>query len=57
MDSKSRLKWLMTSHNETPIKEAMITESHLCTSLEPNSDYAVQAVHTFIEVKVAALAR
>jgi hypothetical protein len=49
MSSTSEVKWLMTSRNETLIKETIITKSHLCTCLELNSDHVVRAVRTFIE--------
>lgn len=49
MSSMSKVKWLMTSRNETLIKETIITKSHLCISLELNSDRVVRAVRTFIE--------
>jgi hypothetical protein len=55
--SNSRVKWLVTSRNDIGIEEAIINETHLCTSLELNSDHVVRAVHAFIEFKVAALAR
>jgi GTPase SAR1 family protein len=56
ISSNSKVKWLVTSRNETHIKEAIITKSHLCTSLELNSDHVGRAVLAFIEFKVSDLA-
>ena len=57
ISSTGRVKWLVTSHNESFIKEITITESYLSTSLELNSDYVVRAVYAFIEFKASILAR
>ncbi|KFY93175.1 hypothetical protein V500_03860 [Pseudogymnoascus sp. VKM F-4518 (FW-2643)] len=54
--SKCIVKWLVTSRNESDIKEIYNTEYHLCISLEQNSRYVARAVDAFIESKVSYLA-
>ncbi|OBT39539.1 hypothetical protein VE00_10654 [Pseudogymnoascus sp. WSF 3629] len=54
--SKCIVKWLVTSRNESYIKEIYNTECYLYISLEDNSDYVAQAVNAFIESKASYLA-
>ncbi len=50
-----KIKWLVTSRNETFIRESLSSYRRLCMSLELNSTYVSQAVNAFIGSKVAKL--
>lgn len=54
---ESRVKWLVTSRNEPRIKELLKNNDLLHASLELNSSHVSKAVSTFIDTKVAELAR
>lgn len=54
---ESRVKWLVTSRNEPRIKELLESNDLPHTSLELNSSLVSKAVGTFIDKKVAELAR
>ena len=51
-----KIKWLVTSRNETLIKEALHSRDRPCVSLELNSEHVSRAVGQFVQAKVARLA-
>jgi hypothetical protein len=52
-----KIKWLVTSRNETFIRESLSSHRRPCLSLELNSTYVSQAVDAFIGSKVTELAQ
>lgn len=55
--ARSRVKWLVTSRNESKVKELLENQGHPHTSLELNSSHVSKAVDKFIDTKVTELAR
>lgn len=52
-----KIKWLVTSRNESLIRESLSARERPCLSLELNSTHVSQAVNAFISAKVAKLAQ
>lgn len=52
-----KIKWLVTSRNESLIREGLSAHDRPCLSLELNSTHVSQAVNAFIGSKVAKLAQ
>ncbi|RDW65283.1 hypothetical protein BP5796_09975 [Coleophoma crateriformis] len=52
-----KIKWLVTSRNESQIQQHLSSDNRPCLSLELNSDHVSRAVRTYIDAKVTELAR